>query len=398
LGIPKRLIFLQLVNPSLATSDACVGVRVKLSRDFPWLLDAGWQVEYWGLRLDNVRSAAGNQLRSTGPRIPRIPLPRAAVAVMAWAGHFALALAQPRAGIMLAPTPYAGAGATLARMLNQRESPLIVRVMGTTSSKALFVRRSRLRFRILRAIEIFVLRRADLVIPMGRFTERLALRSGVQPSRMLDLPFPTSWRGARPSTPHGDRNPWRVVCAARLVPEKGVDILLRAWQGVVREVPDAELVIAGDGKARRALERLASDLAVEDSVRFAGWLSPEGMPHLLSGAAITVLPSRLPEGLGMALVEGGLSGCALVGTDLGGVRDIIEPEESGILVPPNDVVALKAALVRCLCDEALARRLGRGAQARAEQYLARREVQLERLRVQVESLRAGSRRTAISMG
>jgi glycosyltransferase involved in cell wall biosynthesis len=186
------------------------------------------------------------------------------------------------------------------------------------------------------------------------------------------------------------RDPLCVACAARLVPEKGIDVLLRAWHRVVSHVPQARLEIAGDGPARAKLHRLVADLGIGDSVRFSGWLRPEGMSELFSRASIVVLPSRWEEGLGMVLVEGGLSGCALIGSDLGGIRDIIEPEETGLVFPAEDADALEAALVRCLRDAALTRRLGVAAQARAERYLARRDRQLDRLRIAVESLRVGT--------
>jgi glycosyltransferase involved in cell wall biosynthesis len=154
-------------------------------------------------------------------------------------------------------------------------------------------------------------------------------------------------------------------------------------------VPGAHLEVAGEGSERAALERLVETLRIEDSVRLAGWLSAEKMSRFFSEASIAVLPSRVAEGLGMALVEGGLAGCALIGSDLGGIRDIIEPEASGLLVPPEDAAALEAALVRCLSDPTFTHRLGLCAQKRAGRYLARRETQLDRLRAVVDTLRSG---------
>jgi glycosyltransferase involved in cell wall biosynthesis len=383
---PKRLISLELINPSLATPDGRARLREKLDRDFPWLLEDRWQVEYWGIRTDGVRSIQGDQIVSVGPRLPRLELPRPAVIGLAWASHFFLAVARPPSGVVLSPAPYSAVGLSLAGIVRRFRAPLMVRISGATGSRALKVRRSRLRFRFLRTIEALVLRRADLVIPMGPFTEHLALRAGVDPDRILDVPFPTSWRG-QVARPRVESDPLRVVCAARLVPEKGIDVLLRAWRGVLAEASDAHLEIAGDGPLRASLERLAGELGIDNSVRFSGWLSGEEMSRFFLGASITVLPSRLAEGLGMALVEGGLAGCALIGSDLGGIRDVIESEESGLVVPPEDVAALEAAIVRCLRDPALARRLGDRARVRAEQYLARRETQLRRLRVMLETLR-----------
>jgi glycosyltransferase involved in cell wall biosynthesis len=380
---------LELVSPRAGTVDDRARLKKEISRDFPWLLEEGWRLEYWGLRPDNIRAAEDGRIIFVGPRLPRRRLPLPVVAALAWATHFGLAFVRPRAGVVSAPAPYSGIGLTLAGLARRSKPPLMVRVQGSAPSRALMVHRSRLRFQILKTIERFVLRRADLVVPMGPFTNRLALRAGVRADKILDLPFPTSWHGKTAVSGNVRRDPLSVVCAARLYHEKGIDILLRAWRGVMRSVPGARLTIAGDGPARGALEHLAAELGIDDSVRFTGWLSADAMSRFFASASIAALPSRLEEGLGMALVEAGLSGCALVGSDLGGIRDIIEPDESGLTVPPEDPSALEAALVRCLGDEPHARHLGLGARRRAERYLARRDEQLNRLRIALDSLRGG---------
>lgn len=88
----------------------------------------------------------------------------------------------------------------------------------------------------------------------------------------------------------------------------------------------------------------------------------------------------------MVLVEAGMAGCALVGSDLGGIRDIVRPADSGVLVPPEDPVAMAEALRRLLDDRDEARRLGAGARAAALVYVGAREAALRELRQRFDEL------------
>jgi glycosyltransferase involved in cell wall biosynthesis len=116
------------------------------------------------------------------------------------------------------------------------------------------------------------------------------------------------------------------------------------------------------------------------------------MPPFFGGARVAVLPSRVNEGLGMVLVEAGLAKCALIGTDVGGIRDIVRPDRTGILVPPNDPEALAEALRALLGHPEQARRLGEGARAEALAYLGRRDEAVQRVRERLAALRNTRRR------
>lgn len=217
----------------------------------------------------------------------------------------------------------------------------------------------------------------------------MAVRAGVDANRIVELPFPTSWRDGQ--VPHAPKDPNLVACAARLEPEKGIDVLIEAFAAVARQFPRARLEVAGDGPERPRLEGLAR-ARVQGRVAFRGWLEPEEMRRFWARAAIAVLPSRCEEGLGMVLVEAGLAGCALVGSDLGGIRDIMRPGRNGLLVPPEDPEALAQALGRLLQDPDQARALGAAAREDALPYLARRERALEEVRRRVLALVGGTRR------
>jgi glycosyltransferase involved in cell wall biosynthesis len=240
------------------------------------------------------------------------------------------------------------------------------------------------------ALERFVLMRADLILTVGPFTNDIVRQFGVHEDRILELPRPTSWHGVE-VLPVDEEGPPRVAVAGRLVMDKGFDVLLLAFAEIADEFPDLILDMAGDGPERASLQRLAGSLGIADRVRFLGWLDGDSMQGFFGGALISVLPSPLSEGLPAALLEAGLAGCALIGTDVGGIRDIVQPDRTGILVPPNDPVALSGALRTLLRAPEKARRLGKGAQAVARAHLERRDEAIQRVRERMNALRMNSR-------
>jgi glycosyltransferase involved in cell wall biosynthesis len=388
-SLPRTIVALEVMTPSL---EPPISERVlrKLARDFRWALEDGWSVEYWGLRRPGPRSSPDRRLRTAGPRVPWLGAPLRLRIPCAWLVHFVLALLRPRAGIVVSPSPRAGLGAAAARQLHGRRMVVAVRVQGRTSSRSLLIRGSKLEGRLIGAIERFVLTRADLVLPMGGFTTEMAREAGVPPERIVELVFPTIWGGTSAVGGHDDQTDRAlVVCAARFEVEKGIDVLLRAWSSVVAREPGARLELAGDGPQRLELEGLARELWLESQVRFRGWLPAEEMPAFYSRALVAVLPSRWEEGLGMVLVEAGLAGCDLVGSDLGGIRDMIEHGKTGRLVPPNDPAALAAVLVDCLARPEAALERGAAARDRALAYVSRREREMNEVRARFSALAAG---------
>lgn len=379
------LIVLDVWCPDLTTDEGVAWYRYKLGRDLPWVLaDDRWRVESWGLRGRGGESR-DPRLRARGPVIPRA-LPTPLALSLAWLVHMVLALGWRGRSVAVAPTPYSAAGATVAGTLRQGP-PVVVRVIGNAPSKLGRVSSRQRQAAALARAERWALRRADLVVPMGGFTRSLAESAGVPAARIVVLPFPTSWRALIASDDEKDPHPL-CVCAARLVPEKGIDVLLQAWARVAERLPDARLEVAGDGPARADLERLARRLGVDGRVRFRGWVPADEMPTFYGRAWVAVLPSRVEEGLGMCLVEAGLAGCALVGSDLGGITDIVWPGTTGLLVPPDDAHALAQALASLLADRRRAAALGAAAREAARGYLDKRDAALAELRRRVEALAA----------
>lgn len=138
-----------------------------------------------------------------------------------------------------------------------------------------------------------------------------------------------------------------AVCVARLHPQKGLDVLLDAWTVVRREVPDAELVIVGDGPDRAALERrVASGV---DGVRLVG--ASEHAADLMAAADVVVV-SSVWEALPLVLLEAVQLGTPVVSTDVGIAGELLTDATVGTVVPVRDVGSLAAAVVDRLAHRA----------------------------------------------
>jgi len=155
---------------------------------------------------------------------------------------------------------------------------------------------------------------------------------------------------------------------ARLDPVKRLEVLLRALPLLVARVPEAQLLIVGDGPERDALPALARTLGLEDRVVFAGAI-PDAA-RVLPLVDLYVTASRR-EGLPTALLEAMACGVPVLATEAPGHVDAVEPEITGRLVPLDDAPGLAAAAALLLRDPALRARMGRAGRERVEQHFTR---------------------------
>lgn len=149
-----------------------------------------------------------------------------------------------------------------------------------------------------------------------------------------------------------------VVAVGRLMPSKRFGDLVEAMVEVRRRVPDARLVIVGEGYERPGLEDLISRHDARSWVRLAGRVSDEELLDLYRRAWL-VASASVAEGWGMTLTEAAACGTPAVATDIAGHRDSVAPDRSGILVP--DSRSLATAIAAVLGDAGLRTRLSQGA-------------------------------------
>ena len=160
-------------------------------------------------------------------------------------------------------------------------------------------------------------------------------------------------------------NPPTVVYAGRLVPEKGIDVLLKAFAQVLLKVPQAKLLIAGDGVEQANLQALCSDLGVAQSVQWLGYLPQSEMEQQFNNAWVQVVPSLWAEPFGNVTTEAMMRGTAVIAAAMGAQPEIVADGETGFLVPPGDVEALAQKLTLLLEDCSLSEKMGRAGRDRA---------------------------------
>ncbi len=181
---------------------------------------------------------------------------------------------------------------------------------------------------------------------------RVIPQFGVDPTRFTPAASP-------PET-----SPFRIGYAGGLIPEKGVDLLLRACAGL--EV-DWQLLLAGEGSAARSLQALAQELGISPRVRWLGRLSSLEMPDFYRSLHVLVLPSRprpnWKEQFGRVLVEAMACGIPVVGSRSGEIPHVIG--QAGWTFPDGDPEALRRCLERLAADPTLRERLAQEGRARA---------------------------------
>ncbi len=206
-------------------------------------------------------------------------------------------------------------------------------------------------------------RRAAGVIVLGwRDLEVVSQTLQVSKDRMTVLHNAVPDPGPSPDRRPVPGKPCQLLFLGYLSDRKGVPDLLRALASPAVRHLRWRATLAGDGPIDE-YRNLAKDLGILDSLSFPGWLDESSASELCAGADALVLPSYA-EGLAMSVLEGLSHGLAVIATPVGAHSEVIEPEVSGILVPPGDIAALADALVRVIEDESLRSRLARGARAR----------------------------------
>jgi glycosyltransferase involved in cell wall biosynthesis len=169
-----------------------------------------------------------------------------------------------------------------------------------------------------------------------------------------------------PAVPPPDVAP-QVLFVGRLSTEKGCDVALAAFSGVLEGCPDARLVIAGDGPERGRLEGLATELGVDQVTSFAGPVSPARVWELYDRTSVVVVPSRDIEGFSLVAAEAALRERPVVASRIGGLPEVVADGETGLLVAPEDPDELAGALLELLTDRERASALGRAGALRARE-------------------------------
>ena len=198
----------------------------------------------------------------------------------------------------------------------------------------------------------------DCFLAPSQFVRDKFVEHGWDPSRFEVLPHfqPVSELVER------DAENAPLLYFGRLSAEKGVDDLLRAMQ----RLPDLRLIVAGDGPEQGRLQQLALELGLAN-VLFAGHMREAELERAIAGSRFTVLPSHAYETLGKTILESYAKARAVVATDMGSRRELVQPGKTGLLYRTGDIEQLTAALEFFSSRPELADQMGRAGREQVRQ-------------------------------
>ena len=213
------------------------------------------------------------------------------------------------------------------------------------------------------ALAPVAVRRADSVRTVSTQTTGIVRELGVEPAAVFPSYVDAEAFLDRPPAGLPDRP--RAVFVGVLERYKAFDTLVDAWRVAAAQVPDAVLHLVGDGTMRDRAESLLAEHPAQ--TEWTPRLTAEQVSAAMDESWVVCLPSR-SEGLPRVALEAACRGRAIVGGNRAGIPDVVKDGENGLLVDPDDAVAVAAALVRILSDRRYADSLGAAARRTGEAW------------------------------
>lgn len=201
---------------------------------------------------------------------------------------------------------------------------------------------------------------ADCMVAINKKIVDELTEVNVSPDRIVVIPNGVELNGTGHKTDYSFNETVTLLFVGRLHPQKGLAVLLPAFQQVLQARPDLNwrLWLLGDGLLRPELEARAGQLGIAHALKF--WGKVDDVPGYLARADLFVLPSR-SEGMSNALLEAMAYGLPCVATCISGNIDLIQDGQNGLLVPPGDETALANGILQLAADRALRQKVGSAA-------------------------------------
>jgi phosphatidylinositol alpha-1,6-mannosyltransferase len=155
-----------------------------------------------------------------------------------------------------------------------------------------------------------------------------------------------------------------IVSVGRLVHRKGQDVLIEAIPAIIEKVPEAHILMIGEGPYRGYLETRAKSLGIEDKITFIGRIQYADLPRYICAGDLFVMPSRSRlaglevEGLGIVYLEASACGLPVIAGDSGGAPDAVLEGETGLVVDGTQKIEVAAAVVELLLDPDRSKAMG----------------------------------------
>ena len=203
--------------------------------------------------------------------------------------------------------------------------------------------------------------RFDRLVAISEAVRQYLVSSQGHPASKVDC-IPLGWEG-EPLPRSRDARPPTIVCVAKFRPEKGHDVLLDAFAVVRRQVPDARMVLVGQGELEEQLQAKIDANGLGDQVELTGPVD-DVWPYLASADVFAL--ASYSEAYGIAIAEAMAAGLPVVATNVGGIPELVVPGVTGELFAPGDRAALATHLTRLLITPDLRSRMSEAARQAAE--------------------------------
>ncbi|OGF28316.1 hypothetical protein A2531_05175 [Candidatus Falkowbacteria bacterium RIFOXYD2_FULL_34_120] len=203
-----------------------------------------------------------------------------------------------------------------------------------------------------------------VITAISRFLKKCSVDLGTDPDKIKVIPNGADFSNI-PSEVKSISN--RVFFAGRLSREKGAYYMLQAWPLVLKEIPGAKLVQVGDGDMREEAFKIIKDLNIEDSVELKLTIPHDEYMKEFKKSEVVICPS-LAEGLGIAFIEAQLCGRPIIGTNVGGIPEVIDDQKTGLLIEPKNSEQIAGALIKLLKDTDLRNKLVKNAKESVKRF------------------------------
>ena len=220
--------------------------------------------------------------------------------------------------------------------------------------------------KILSMIASYVFNNTDIITANSNYTKNVMMSTKNETKNKIEIiPMGVDISRFNPQKASNLRNTYGaeylILSVGRLVDKKGIKYLIMAMKDVIKEFPNAKLIIGGSGPEKDNLKKLSESLNLKENMFFVGYLKNSDLPKYYASSDIFVLPSIKTkggdtEGLGVVLLEAMACGTPVIGSDIGGITDIIKDGENGFLTKPESPNDIANEVIKLLADVSLRKR------------------------------------------
>lgn len=189
-------------------------------------------------------------------------------------------------------------------------------------------------------------------------TMKAGLKAGLEKEKLEIIPFGVDTNFFKPINPQKDNEKFRILSIGYLIERKGFEYLIKSVKEVLKEHINVKLKIVGSGPLERHIKELINELKLENNIQIINNVSDEKLLELYNSSDLFVLPSIVDsqgntEGLGVVLLEAMACKLSVIGSNIGGIPDIIQDGETGLLVPEKDIMGISKAIIELIENEEL---------------------------------------------